>query len=328
MKKQLFTGPMGKWIKQHLALRRSLGSIYRCAEYELNVFDQHLAKHFPHCQTISREMVISYLDSTRHHKPRTRVEQLNHLRQFCRFMFQLDLNTYIPEKGLLAPAKAQVIPYIFTETDIIKLMEEAKKLRCDYKKTLLPHTYKTIIGLLWTTGMRISEVVHLNVEDVDTINGIIYIQQTKFFKSRLIPLSVSSTQALIAYKKQRADFGYSEKPGTRLFFNNISKPCTPTMTPTVIKELMLRAGLQSIQGKTPRVHDIRHSFATRWFLDFYQSKKDPSAYLPVLATYMGHTKISDTQVYLHPSIELMNIASQKAQSYFISSTEKNHETGK
>jgi integrase len=91
---------------------------------------------------------------------------------------------------------------------------------------------------------------------------------------------------------------------------------------------MIKIGLKTVQGQTPRVHDIRHSFATRWLLDFYKSNKDPTAYLPVLATYLGHTNISNTQVYLHPSIELMNLAGQQLQAYTLSFRGENHETRK
>lgn len=326
MKRQKFKGPIGKYIEQHLALRRSLGFIYR-VEYTLDAFDQHLANYFPDCQTITRDMVISYLDSTHHKKPATRSDHVSILRQFCRFMFQFYPETYIPEKCLVGPAAVQIKPYIYTEEDIIRLIEQAQKIRVK-KNTLLPHTYATIIGLLWVTGMRIGEVVQLKTEDVDTTNGIIHVQQTKFFKSRLIPLSISTTQALIAYKEKRAAFGYSEEPGTQFFFNNRGKPCITATTPRVIRSLIIKIGLKTIQGKTPRVHDIRHSFATRWLSDFYKSNKDPTAYLPILATYLGHANISNTQVYLHPSIDLLNIAGQQVQSYTLSILGEKHETRK
>ncbi len=317
-KKQRFNGPIGKQANEHLELRESLGFRYRSVKYDLDAFDCHLAKHFPKCKTISREMVVSYLDLIRHLKPNTRAYQLNSIRQFCRFMFHFNPKTYIPEKNLIGTsAKTQVKPHIFTEEEIIKLIKETKKLSVKYciKHKLLPYTYEAIISLLWVTGMRIGEVAKLNIEDIDTVNGTICVQQTKFFKSRLIPISESSTQALNQYKKQRAKVGYSEEPGTPFFFNSKGKPCIATTAARAIKMFMIQAGLKTIEGKTPRVHDIRHSFATRWLLDFYQTGKDPTAYLPVLATYMGHANIANTQVYLHPSIELLNIAGQKLQSY-------------
>jgi integrase/recombinase XerD len=326
MKKQRFNGPMGKWIKQHIELRRSLGYIYKSAKYDLDAFDQHLAKHFPNCKMISRELITSYIECIRHLMPLSRAQCIKNLRQFCRFMFQFNQNTYIPEKGLIGPALVQVKPHIFTEAEIVKLIEQTKKLHI--KHTLLPYTYQMIIGLLWVTGMRMREVVNLKLEDVDTISGIIYVRQTKFFKSRLIPLSKSSIQALIKYKNKRVEFGYSEEPGTPFFYNNRGKPCITATTPRTIRGFMIKAGLKTIHNKTPRVHDIRHTFATRCLLNFYQSGKDPTAYLPVLATYLGHANITNTQVYLHPSIELLNIASQKVQSYTQSFQGEKNETSR
>lgn len=273
-------------------------------------------------------MVISYLNAIHHDKPKTRSKKVSDLRQFSRFMFQFDPDTYIPEKNLVGPAKIQIKQHIFTEEEIIKLIKQAKNFRLRKRNALLPHTYATIIGLLWVTGMRIGEIVHLKIEDVDTINGILYVRQTKFFKSRLIPLSKSTIQALVTYKEQRSAFGYGEEPGTAFFFNNRGKPCITATTPRTIKSLMEEVGLKTIQGTTPRVHDIRHSFATRWLLDFYKSNKDPTAYLPVLATYLGHANIANTQIYLHPSIELMNIAGQKLQNYTLSFLGENNETKK
>lgn len=315
---------LGPKIKQYLELRRSLGFIYRTVEYTLNAFDKHLAQHFPRNKTITREIFIHYLNSIQHLQSKTKHDHVSKLRQFFRFMFQFDSNIYIPEKNLIGTARVQVKPHIFTEDEIIKLIEQAKKLSA--KHALLPYTYAMIIGLLWVTGMRIGEVVNLKIEDVDTVNGLLYIRQTKFFKSRLIPLSATSIDALANYIKQRKSFGYCEEPGTSFFFNNRGKPCITATTPRTIKALMVKADLKTVHGKIPRVHDIRHTFATRWLQEFYQSGKDPTAYLPVLATYMGHANIANTQVYLHPSIELLNTAGQQLQSYTQFFLGENYET--
>lgn len=313
MKKQRFTGPMGSWMIQHLALRRSLGYRYVGAEYTLDAFDQFLDGHFPNCKVITRQMVVGYLDTTHHRAPLTRADHVSVLRQFCRFMLQFDLATYIPEKGLVGPAKVQVKPYIFTQEEVVRIMQQAMQL--NVKSKILPYTYRMIIGLLWVTGMRIGEVVRLKIEDIDSDNGILTIRQTKFFKSRMIPLLPSTTQRLIDYLELRLRYGYDNTPTDSVFINNRGKPCTLSTTPKTLRTLMIRAGLKTDQSNTPRVHDLRHSFATRWLMDIYQSGKDPNIYLPVLATYLGHTNIANTQVYLHPSLELLGIAGEKLYSY-------------
>lgn len=323
MRKQRLYGPMGKWIKQHLDLRHSLGFIYKKDMYYLDQFDQYLAKHYSDCTTITRDMIVGYLETTISLAPSSRHDHVTCLRQFCRFMFQFDIDTYIPEKGLIEPKHVQIKVHIFTEEEILKIIQQANNLKG--QKGLLSKTYATIIGLLWVTGMRIGEIVNLKVEDVDTDTGIIYIRQTKFFKSRLIPLSTSSVWTLKNYKQERRNCGYSENPGTHFFYSKRGTHCITHTVSGTIKELMIRAGIKTLQGKVPRVHDIRHSFATRWILDFYQSGKDPMKYLAVLATYMGHANITNTQVYLHPSTDLLSIAGNQLQTYILG---KNNETDK
>ena len=322
MKKQRFTGPMGEKMKQHIELRRAMGYIYKAPEFTLDAFDQYLKLNHPHCQTISRNMITGYLEITKKNLPLSRAAHLTHLRQFCRFLFQFDVNTYIPEKGLLPPGKVQVRPHIFTEDEVISVMVQAKKL--NVKNKLLPHTYITIIGLLWTTGMRVGEVVNLKINDIDLINERLYVRETKFFKSRMIPLLSSTIQHLRDYLYKRKKQGFANIKDNYLFVSNRGKPCITATVPRMIRELIIRAGIKADNNKIPRVHDLRHSFATRWLTEIYQSGKDPNSYLPVLATYLGHTNIANTQVYLHPSTELLDIAGKKLHTYLSSQKEKNN----
>lgn len=219
-------------------------------------------------------MVTDYLDSTRHLLPLSRAGQVTILRQFCRFMFQFYSETYIPEKGLIGVGSVQVKPHIFTEEEITKIMQQAMKL--NVKNRLLPDTYATIIGLLWVTGMRIGEVVRLKVRDVDTSNDILYVRQTKFYKSRAIPLLPSTTRQILGYLALRTKLGYATTPEAPLFINNRGKPCTIATTPKTLRVLICRAGLRTRQGTIPRVHDVRHSFGTRWLMDIYHLGKDPN----------------------------------------------------
>lgn len=326
MKTKRYLNPIEKRIKQYLELRQSLGFVDKSCKHTLGTFDCHLTKCYPNVKTISREMVVSFLNCTHPSKARAREHQVTDLRQFCRFMFQFDSETYIPEKGLVKPAKIQVKPHIFTEEEIVKLINQTKRLY--QKHPLLPHTCETIIGLLWVTGMRIGEVVNLKIEDVDTVEGIIHVQETKFYKSRLIPISKSTTKALIKYRELRVKFGCGEIPETSFFINDRGKSCVTEATCKIIRKLIIQAGLKTVQGKIPRIYDVRHSFPTRWLMDFYKTGKDPTAYLPVLATYMGHANIASTQVYLHPSIELLNMAGEKLKSFTDSLPGEIYETSK
>lgn len=309
MSKTRFTGPIGKFAARYLKLRRSLGLLLKNAEYTLDEFDKHLAKKFPRCKIITRPMIVDYLDNMKHLSPMSLRDRLTNLRQFCRFYFQYQQNVYIPEKFLVPAAKPAVKPHIYSEQEVRSLISKAGKMHP--RRPFVSQTYKAIIGLLWVAGLRIGEATKLSFGDVDLVDGVIHIRQTKFFKSRLVPLSSSSVSALLEYKRLRKERGYSEAPDSPFFINRRHKRCDKSTTSKEIQKLIRKLDLKTIQGKRPRVHDLRHSFATHSLAEFYRSGKDPSVLLPVLATYLGHANISNTQVYLHPSMEVLAEAGRK-----------------
>jgi hypothetical protein len=142
-------GPFSDLIQQHLALRRSLGYLLRTDELALHQFDAYVAEGFPGAQVVTRPMVSGYLKTLEDRMITTRRHQLTALRQFCRFLFQLHQDTYIPESNLLPMGRSQFCPHIYTPYEVAKLMELA--LALPPADSLRPHTYSTLIGLLWTT---------------------------------------------------------------------------------------------------------------------------------------------------------------------------------
>jgi len=218
-----FTGPMGQTMKQYLNLRRSLGFFLEDAEYTLDKFDQYLAVHFPKTKQVTRRMVTGYLATTRHLYSGTRSTALSRIRQFCRFLFHLNPRTYIPQKNLLPPRKIKVRPHIYSEIELKNILRLSRQL--GPPGSLVPHTFTTIFSLLWVSGMRISEVVNLNLADVDLEAEVIHIQHTKFSKSRLIPLSSSSIAALFQYRNKRVRYDHSHSSGAPFFVNRLRKRC-------------------------------------------------------------------------------------------------------
>jgi integrase len=264
---------MGQTMKQYLALQRSLGLLLEAAEYTLDDFDQYLAVHFPKVKRVTRKMVMGYLATTRHLHSTSRRDALSILRQFCRFLFHLNPRTYIPQRNLLPPGKVKVRPHIYSEIELQNILRFTRQL--GPHGSLRPHTLTTIFSLLWVSGMRISEVLNLNLADVDLEDGVIHIQQTKFSKSRLIPLSSSSIAALLQYRDKRARYGHSHSSGAPFFVNKLGKRCSLPAIQEVFWRGIQKLGIKTVQGGRPRIHDFRHSFATRWLNEFYRSGKDP-----------------------------------------------------
>ena len=307
--KKLSTGPFSIFINQYLQLRRSLGRILQGAEYTLNKFNLYLARYFPGAKTVTKPMIVGYLHAGKHLHASTVHLRFIYLRQFCRFLFQLNPDNYVPESRLIKRGPTVRLPHIYTHEEAMKLIRLARMLT-PYG-SLRPHTYSTLIALLWVSGLRIREALKLNLEDVDTDNAVLHIRESKFFKSRLVPLTLSSAAALETYKRLRAEHGYDQRPGAPFFINECARRCSHSMVGITFRDLVRQLGIRTVQGRDPRLHDFRHSFATGYLNEGYEQGKDPNASLPLLATYLGHVHIRDTQVYLHPASGLLATAGQK-----------------
>jgi len=308
MKKSL-KGQMGVLINRYLQVRRSLGYIHRNAEYTLNEFERYLSQYFPNTKMVTRPMIIGFLSNYGHLQASSVYIRFICLRQFCRFLFQFNPDTYVPETRLIPPGPTVRRPHIYTTAEAMKLIKLANTLTPE--GSLRPHTYSTLISLLWVSGLRIGEALRLNLEDVDTDNAVLHIRQSKFLKSRLVPLTLSAASALETYRRRRAKHGHDQRPGAPFFTNEYARRCSYSMVSITFRVLTRQAGIRTVQGHTPRLHDFRHTFATRCLSEIYQTGKDPSASLPLLATYLGHVSIACTQVYLHPSAGLLATAGQR-----------------
>jgi len=311
--KARMAGPFSEFIKKHLELRRSLGYLLRTDQLALDQFDAYVAEKFPGTQVVTRPMVAGYLKTLEDRQLVTRRHQLTTLRQFCRFLFQLNPDTYIPDSNLLPMVRSQFRPHLYTLHEVTDLMHLA--LRLPPANSLRPHTYATLIGLLWATGLRGGEAVRLNIEDVDLVKGILHVRQTKNFKSRLVPLADSSGLALQAYRDLRASLGMNQSPQAPFFVSVRKRRLAHRTFDGTFRLLTRELGLTSAYGREPRLHDLRHTWATRCLAKLYETGRDPNAELPVIATYLGHVNIACTTVYLHPTTDLLARAGDRFERY-------------
>lgn len=179
------------------------------------------------------------------------------------------------------------------------------------QRLVVPAVYETVIGLMWATGIRIHEVVNLNLDDLDFEKNLIYIRETKFYKSRLLPVHKTTMDALARYIDERNSFRFPKEPERPLFFNwrmRRTKKWRYTTDAIHHKLHQIIVALNIKNKKTDRYarpYDLRHSFATSRLESIYKNVHRLEQRLPLIATYMGHAKLSYTQIYLHPSTELM-----------------------
>jgi integrase/recombinase XerD len=203
-------------------------------------------------------------------------------------------------------------PYIYTEDEIRKLLATARNFPSPLSP-LRPVTLYTMLVLAYCAGLRLGEIVRLSVDDVRLADATLEIRDTKFFKSRRLPLSASVVAALRHYLEARCQAGAPNDLATGLFWHpKASGRYSYVMAGKLLVQVLRHAGLKPNQGRTgPRIHDLRHAFVVNRMLSWYREGINPQTRLPYLATYLGHKDINSTLVYLTTTQELLQHAGER-----------------
>ena len=196
----------------------------------------------------------------------------------------------------------RLIPYVYTDKELVLLLETTKKLNST--PTLRPHTYYTMFGLLASTGIRVSEALNLDISDVDLSNGVLKIRNTKFKKSRLVPVHPTTLEVLRTYDKLRSEFMPDQKDNAFFPGRHKKRLVYGTVNATFL-QIVRTAGIRGEDGNGSRIHDLRHTFAIRRVAVWYDMGLDIHQMLPLLSTYMGHAHFEDTTYYLSAGAELL-----------------------
>jgi integrase len=228
-------------------------------------------------------------------------------RGFARHMAGLDEHTEIPPVGLVPMRQRWRPPFLFSATDIDILMEAAGRRRW----RLPSATYTTLIGLLAATGMRVGEALRLEPDDINHTDGVIVIRQSKFGKSRLVPVRPDTIAALDGYLANRDRLLRVERATTRVFVSSRGGPLIYPVVQQVFRDLCDRNGIGADAARAPRIHDLRHSFAVTVLTRWYRHGENIETRLPELSTYLGHRDPRSTYWYLSAAPELLAYAAAK-----------------
>lgn len=222
------------------------------------------------------------------------------VRNLCLYRSRGEPNCFIPNK-LLFPALSQAVqPHIYSEAEIVRLLEAAAQLRTLSRCPLRPQVYRLAIVLLYTTGLRRRELVRLTLNDYDQQERTLQIRESKFHKTRYVPLSSDTSRELEAYLAVRRKLNLPMLANSELLWNLYGggRAYSASGLARGIGKLLRAANVRKADGSFPRVHDFRHAFALQALLRWYRSGVDIQAKLPLLATYMGHVSIASTEYYL------------------------------
>jgi integrase len=292
-----FTSKMAPHIVRYLALKQALGREYDGVRRVLMRVDQFVTTHGG---DLTAETFAGWCLTLQHLASGTRRGRMREVRNFCLYRRRYEAASFLPDARLFPPRHQVIRPHLFTNAEVIRLLAIISELPAARTSPFRRENLRLAIALLYTTGLRLGELVRLTLRDYDVREHTLLIRESKFHKSRLVPLSTDGTREIDQYLAARRTRQIAISPESPLLWHHTR--CGTAYTGTglthAIRPLLRAAQIRTETGRVPRVHDFRHTFAQQALLRWYRTGADVQAKLPQLATYMGHVSIASTEYYL------------------------------
>jgi integrase len=299
-------------VNAYLELRRSLGFQLRTQGESLRQFAKYV-DNSGHRGPLTTEAALCWANQT-HLSRSSRAKRLSAVRCFARYLATRDRQTEIPGRHLVPKVCFRQRPHLYSSQELEQLLTGTERLVPAYP--IKRQLYRTFFGLLACTGLRVSEALKLDAEHVDLQHGVLRIEQTKFKKSRLVPLHPTAMQAFCRYAQAR--YGRSDVHDNSPFFinkrGNRLTYCAVRWNFGRLRDLL---GWTHGNGgwPRPRIHDLRHTFACGRLLSWYRQGQDVHHLIAALSTYLGHGKVTDTYWYLTSTPDLLAIAGDRFEQF-------------
>lgn len=305
---------MEKWlsmqerVESYLQVRRRVGYTLHIEGAQLLRFAR-FADQRGHSGHITIDLAVAWANDTNKSKQIGRARRLEVVRPLAKYCAIFEPETEIPPSHLLGAAHQRRTPHIYTDHEIAQLLKAANELQP--KNGLRPRTMHCLFGLLVSTGLRISEALRLNRNDVDLQQQVLWVRMTKFRKSRCVPISQTVCDKLTRYAAFRdQQFPVVQTPV--FFLLDDGSALHYRQAHYAFLSIRARLGWNIYhKGRSPRLYDLRHTFVCRRLLAWYEQTIDVDRMMPVLSTYLGHAKVTDTYWYLTGIPALMEIVAKR-----------------
>lgn len=307
-----FISAIGTAIARYVALKQALGRRYHTQCYLLTLFDRFLASRG--YLDLTAESFSAWCSSINHLMPSGRRMRMHIVRQFCLYRRRSEPNCFVPDSTQFPPPQPRPQPHVFSEGEITRLLLAADALHTYEFSPLYPQVARLALVLLYTSGLRRGEVARLTLGDYDPLERVLLVRDSKFHKSRIIPLSPDAAREIQRYLEDRDRSGFPRSPDTPLLIHRRGgiSAYSGNGLRVLMRRLFRDAGVRTAAGRLPRVHDLRFTFAFHALLRWYRAGADVQARLPVLATYMGHVSILSTEYYL----PILDVVAQETSERF------------
>lgn len=302
-------------ITQYVGFRKSMGASFESAEGLLNAFCRCMGEEI-NVTDVQVERVSAFLNGT---GPVRRDWQSKYsaLSGLYRYAISRGLAVASPLPTIAPKLPESLIPYIYSRRELRRLFNSTTGACPPGPCQLEPHTLRAILLLLYGAGLRVSEALALTLDDVDLAGAVITVRDTKFHKTRIVPLGPELNRAMAQYAARRTEAGHCQSGSAPFFVLRRGASVQRKLVEWRFRRLREYADVKRVDGARyqPRLHDLRHSFAVHRLVSWYQQGADVQKLLPLLSTYLGHARITDTQVYLTMTPELLNEALTRFEQY-------------
>ncbi len=297
-------------LTEYVAARRALGTRLEEPAQTLRQFVKFLARR--KARFITVQLALEWSQQSQDVQRATWARKLSVVRQFARWMCVIDPRHQVPPRRLLHVRHRRGKPHIYSDEEIARLMAEAAQLKSPNGMKAL--TLETLIGLLAATGLRPGEAAALEVCDMDLPAQVLTIRESKFGKSRQVPIHPSTVAVLKCYAQRRDQV--IRDPGSAFFFvtdrgTELDLGAVRRWFCSISRTCGLRNKTDGHRcGRGPRLQDLRHTFATRRLVEWYGDGCNVALQIPKLATYLGHSSVGCTYWYIEAVPELLQLATE------------------
>jgi integrase/recombinase XerD len=285
-------------IARYVAVKRALDRHFDAPAYHLTKLDRFLASR--NATDLSAETLAAWSSTLSELSSSGRRQRMRIVYHFCLFRRRSEPGCFVPDPSQFPPPQPRSSLHIYTEDEITALLQAAEVLRPHAPSPLHRQVARLAVVLLYTTGLRRGELVRLTLGDYDATEQFLFIRETKFHKSRLVPLSSDAAHEMDVYLQDRRQPGFPCGADTPLLLNRHGGRLgyTGAGLGSLLRKLIREADIRTAKGRRPRVHDLRFTFAVNALLRWYRTGIDVQARLPALSIYMGHSSVVSTQYYL------------------------------
>ena len=313
-----FSSPLAPVMARYVDLKRALGLRFRNPTRTLESLDRFLHGHITNYPDLNAAVFQAWCQAQEHLTSGVRRERMRQIYNFCLYRRRTEPRCFVPDPALFPKPHQRLRPYIFSEEEVAKLLRAASRLKRVPSSPLRPEMIRLAIVLLFTTGIRRGELLRLTLGDYDRRNAILRIRESKFHKSRLLPLNEDIVGEIKHYLRARTRRKRPLSSDTALIWNGRKggRAYSVRGLQRSLRLLLQQCSIFTPKGRLPRIHDFRHAHAVNALLRWYREGAEVEAKLPLLATYMGHVSVMSTHYYLHWIEPLRTAASERFAHHY------------